>query len=83
MVSTNPPRHEGRIAIVTIRGVRDAVDVGSRSTPLCVRTNASITDGEIVWSWRPGADAQRNARNAHCRDTGAREPVPEEITYKP
>jgi hypothetical protein len=33
--------------------------------------------GEVVWSWRPGAGAQRNAR-ARCRDTGARKPVPGE-----
>ena len=37
---------------------------------------------EVVWSWRPGAGAQRNARYARCRDTGAIEPVPEESTYK-
>lgn len=41
-------------AIVTIRGVRDAVDVGSCSTPLRVRTNKSVADGDVVWSWCRG-----------------------------
>ncbi len=42
----------------------------------------SDAHGEVVWSWRPGAGAQRNAL-ARCRDTGAIKPVPEESAYKP
>jgi hypothetical protein len=41
-----------------------------------------FADGEIVWSWPPGAEAQRNAL-ARCRDTGAIQPVPGESAYKP
>ncbi len=47
------------------------------------------THGEIVWSWHPGADACatrqrcRNAMMLRITRTGARKPVPGEITYKP
>ena len=39
-----PPQQEGRIAIVTRRGARDAMDV------IAQQTNAQIADGEVVWS---------------------------------
>src|SRR5262249_40228076 len=59
------------------------VEAGCDGREGCAGRAQAGTDGEVVWSWRPGADAQRNARNAHCRDTGARKPVPEESAYKP
>jgi hypothetical protein len=37
--------------------------------------------GEIVWSWRPGADAKPACDERAV--TGAIKPVPGEITYKP
>jgi hypothetical protein len=36
---------------------------------------------EVVWSWHPGADAKL-ALSTRVRVTGARQPVPGEITYK-
>jgi hypothetical protein len=43
-------------------------------------TSAIGADDEIVWSWHPGADAKRCEDNRNA--TGAKKPVPEEITYK-
>jgi len=34
-------------------------------------------DGEVVWSWHPGADAKFAMQRA-SRATGAKQPVPEE-----
>jgi hypothetical protein len=42
--STHPASHEGRIAIVTVRWVRDAVDVAA------LLTKGAKADGEVVWS---------------------------------
>ena len=39
-------------------------------------------DGEVVWSWPPGAEACA-MRESALSQTGAKEPVPGEITYKP
>jgi hypothetical protein len=36
---------------------------------------------EIVWSWHLGADAKL-ALSTGARATGARQPIPGEITYK-
>jgi hypothetical protein len=36
--------HKGRIAIVTVRWVRDAVDA------LALQTSGAKADGEVVWS---------------------------------
>jgi hypothetical protein len=52
-------------------GGRERVAVGFTGSP----TNGAFTDGEVVWSWHPGADAERNAL-ARCRDTGARKAGP-------
>jgi len=46
-----------------------------------LETSAIGPDGEIVWSWHPSADAKSATQRA-LRATGARQPVPEEITYK-
>jgi hypothetical protein len=43
----------------------------------------SDAHGEIVWSWHPGAGAKSVLLMTSARMTGAREPVPGEITYKP
>ena len=48
-------------------------------------------DGEVVWSWRSGAGAKLATMlldiASRCEGitpmTGARKPVPGEITYKP
>jgi hypothetical protein len=39
------------------RGVRVVTDVerGMRWTRSCVSTSAIFADGEVVWSWHPGA----------------------------
>ena len=51
-----PPRAEGRIAIVTTRGVGcDGRGMSQRVSHADERHGA---DGEIVWSWHPGADAK-------------------------
>jgi hypothetical protein len=72
---------EGRIAIVTdVEAECGGCGVSQRSFGSADEWHGA--DGEVVWSWHPGADAQRNAL-ARCRDTGARKPVPGEITYKP
>jgi hypothetical protein len=42
--TTVPPRHEGRLAIVTDAG-RDAVDASGASDE-----GALLADGEVVWS---------------------------------
>jgi hypothetical protein len=39
-----PASHEGRIAIVTVRWVRDAVDAAA------LLTKGAKADGEVVWS---------------------------------
>jgi hypothetical protein len=40
----------------------DAMDVAARSGVSTFADERAATDGEIVWSWPPGAEAQRNAR---------------------
>jgi hypothetical protein len=40
----HPVPQEGRIAIVTVRWVRDAVDA------LVLQTSGADADGEVVWS---------------------------------
>jgi hypothetical protein len=66
------------------------MDVMCRSTA-CRADERCITDGEIVWSWRLGADAPRNAYT-RCADAmmrnivairGQEKPIPEESAYKP
>jgi hypothetical protein len=51
-----PPHPRGRFATVT------SVERGPRWTYRCcsarARTNNTDTDGEVVWSWHPGADAK-------------------------
>ena len=37
-------------------------------------TTDDAADSEIVWSWRPDADAR--ATRKRCRETGAKEPGP-------
>jgi hypothetical protein len=51
------PDQEGRFAIVTNvgRGMRWTYWVAAR---IRERTNNPDTYGEVVWSWRPGADAK-------------------------
>jgi hypothetical protein len=59
-----PPRYEGRFADVTIRGVRDVVDV---AMSLDVRRHA---DGQVVWSWHPwaGAKSAKSQRRPYRAD---------------
>jgi hypothetical protein len=40
------------------------------------------TDGEVVWSWPPGAEAKFAALDERAA-MGARKPVPRESAYKP
>ena len=47
-----------------------------------LRDDWRAVDGEIVWSWPPGAEVKPAALTS-ARVTGAREPVPGESTYKP
>jgi len=47
---------------------------GMRWTWLCRQTTGTDMDGQVVWSWHPDADAQRNARKLRCRDTVANKP---------
>jgi hypothetical protein len=73
-----PLRYEGRFAIVTTRGVGcDGLSVLQRAVSRADERRGQ--DGEIVWSWHPGADAKL----ATMPMTGARTPVPEESAYKP
>ncbi|MGC2086336.1 MAG: hypothetical protein WA702_23580, partial [Bradyrhizobium sp.] len=73
-----PP--EGRIAIVT--DVGDGMRWTRRvAAELCFADEGHAAYGEVVWSWHPGADA-KPACDERAGD-GAREPIPEEITYKP
>jgi hypothetical protein len=57
--------------------VRDAVDVAA-ATDEC-----RDVDGEIVWSWRSGASAKFARTLTRLASDGDKQPVPEEITYKP
>jgi len=63
--------------------VRDAVGVSGCS----VSDHAderSDAHGEIVWSWSPGAEIKfAQLVSTSARMTGARKPIPGEITYKP
>jgi len=58
---------------------------GGRRYVRCIRaeTTGAAAYGEVVWSWPPGAEAERRRVSRVGRDTGAREPVPGESTYKP
>src|SRR6185312_12769155 len=79
-----PPRWRGAFRpIVTTR------EAGSGGRGWRETTIAPETDGEIVWSWPPGAEAVRRrlVRRA-CVDAshhvvGAIKPVPKESAYKP
>jgi hypothetical protein len=75
-----PPRQEGRIATVTTREVGcDGLSVLQHAVSRA--DEQYVQDGEVVWFWHPGADAvPMRKRRAQ---TGARKPVPGEITYKP
>jgi hypothetical protein len=48
------------------------------------KTSAAVADGEIVWSWPPGAEVKSFGMRsrASLEMTGAIKPVPGEITYK-
>jgi hypothetical protein len=50
MTVSRPP--EGRIAIVTTRGARDAMDAAVSTA------NGSAAYSEVVWSWRRDAGAK-------------------------
>jgi hypothetical protein len=63
-----PPRRKYRASLFpkfvfssshprSMRGVRVVTDVerGMRWTRSCVSTSAIFADGEVVWSWHPGA----------------------------
>ncbi|CCE07406.1 hypothetical protein BRAS3843_210005 [Bradyrhizobium sp. STM 3843] len=52
------------------------MDVTRRAQLVCADERC-VTDGEGVWSWRLGADAERNAFT-RCHDTGAIQPIPGE-----
>ena len=76
-----PPRQEGRIAIVTTRGV----GCGGREVSQCTfraRTNDAT---RTVKSCGPGLPVLRPSLRiaTSAQATGAREPVPGESTYKP
>src|SRR3569832_785588 len=64
----HPASSKRGVRVVTIRRG------GLRWTCERRQTTGVRTDGEVVWSWRPGAGALRNAFT-RCRRTGAREPV--------
>jgi hypothetical protein len=57
---------EGRFAIVTNRGLRDAMDAASRQTIV------EVTYGEVVWSWRPDAGAKSARRFTRLADDGGK-----------
>jgi hypothetical protein len=49
LLCTVPPRHEGRIAIVTIREAGCGGRFGD-ARDVIVRTNGAEADGEVAWS---------------------------------
>jgi hypothetical protein len=69
-----PSHPEGRRPSSPTLG-RDAVDAKYR------KTSDADADGEVVWSWRPGAGAKCAAKEPQT--TGARKPIPGESSYKP
>jgi len=73
---------EGRFAIVTKRwaGMRWTCRVAARS--LVAPTNNLDTDGEIVWSWPPGAEAKFATRQA-CRRRGQERRAPRRSRISP
>jgi hypothetical protein len=60
-----PASSKRDVRVVTIRGVRGAVDAGCWR-----RTSADERGREIVWSWRPGADAKREDVDASSARRG-------------
>ena len=49
-----------------------------------MRTTSAIdVDGEVVWSWRPGAGVKSAMLTDEHADDGGNQAGPEEITYKP
>ena len=61
-----PPRHEGRIAVVTNAG-RVAVDVKAPTDE-----RRLLRTSEVVWSWRAHAGAKLATMLAHCADDGGK-----------
>ena len=59
-----PPRHKGRIAIVTRR------EAGMRWTRRHHQTNDANADGEAAWFWHPLAGAKLATMLAHRADDG-------------
>ena len=72
---SRPP--EGRIAIVTTRGARDAMDAAVS------KAKGSAAYGEVVWSWRRDAGAKL-VRSKLLRGDGDNKPAPPgRARYKP
>jgi hypothetical protein len=55
--------HQGALRDRHECGKRDAMDVLAART-IVVRTNVADTDGEIVWSWPPDAEAKGSGNRA-------------------
>jgi len=75
-----PPRHEGRIAIVTARGVGCGGRLGSQHGS-CRADERREAHVENVWSWHPDADATLAVTMIRW-SRGQESPVPGESTHK-
>src|SRR4051812_39858039 len=77
-------RHAGRDAVAATASSRRAMSTGlvQHCAGLPAWCGCEVfADVEIVWSWHPDADAKL-AGDDSPPVTGARQPVPGEITYK-
>jgi hypothetical protein len=77
--SSRPASSKRGVRVVTIRGS------GMRWTRLWQLTSAAIADGEVVWSWHPGADAKSRCFDEYRGRRGQerRSPGRSRISRKP
>jgi hypothetical protein len=78
VMDRHPASSKRDVRVVTIRGVRGAVAAIS-----CARRALTVADGEIVWSWPPGAEACATRKRRRKRGQVSRSPRRSRISRKP
>jgi hypothetical protein len=69
-ISARPGPMRGTLRDRHERWAGDAVDVSVSQRANHLPTNDAIMDGEIVWSWHPGADAKSADSDERAGDGG-------------